>query len=74
MTFVEMLAAVRENHSQKAVARGLRYSVQYISDLERGRRAPSVEVVDRICEWMGRGPKGRREWHLAGARAQGWEV
>lgn len=74
MTFIEMLLEIRKRHSQKVVAKGIGYSVQYVSDLERGRRLPSVAVVDAICNWMGRGPKGRQAWHIAGAQANGWKV
>lgn len=73
-TFTEMFAEVCGRHGQKAVAAGIGYSVQYVSDLVRERRKPSVAVVNAICEWMGRGPKGRLAWHTAGARANGWEV
>lgn len=73
-TFADMLLEVCERHGQKAVAAGIGYSVQYVSDLVRGRRQPSVAVVNAICKWMGRGPKGRLAWHAAGARANGWEV
>lgn len=73
-TFTAMLLEVCATHGQKAVAAGIGYSVQYVSDLARGRRQPSVAVVNAICKWMGRGPKGRLAWHVAGARANGWEV
>lgn len=76
MTFVEMLKAMREGPelTQQRFAEQLGYSAQYLCDLERGRRMPSVELVNRICEWRGCGPKGRRDWHVAGARAHGWNV
>jgi transcriptional regulator with XRE-family HTH domain len=76
MTFIEMLLAVRHNSgtSQQDFARGIGISKQYLCNLEKGRRMPSVAVVEKICRYMGRGPKGRREWHVAGARAQGWQV
>ena len=76
MTFIEMLREVRTGMemSQKDFAEALGFTPQYLCDLEHGRRLGSVEFVNRLCEWMGRGPKGRKEWHLAGARAHGWEV
>lgn len=76
MTFVEMLATVlRESEVKRSTfAAGLGVSPQYFSDLEHGRRLPSVSVVNKICAYMGRGPKGRLEWHRAGARAHGWEI
>lgn len=74
MSFTDMFAEVCKRHSNQTVAEAIGYSEQYVSDLRRGMRLPSVEVVDKICDWMGRGPKGRREWHQAGARAHRWRV
>ena len=76
MTFIEMIKAVREGRdmSQKELAEALGFTPQYLCDLEKGRRLGSVEFVNRLCDWMGRGPKGRAEWHRAGARSHGWEV
>lgn len=76
MTFTEMLKTVREGNdmTQQKFAKSLSISPQYFNDLEQGRRLPSVEVTNRICEYLGRGPKGRLEWHLAAARAHGFEV
>lgn len=73
-TFVEMFREVRSRHKLDTVAKGIQCSPQYVSDLEHGRRLPSVRIVNAICQWMGRGPKGRLEWHQAAARAHGWEV
>ena len=76
MTLAEMVVEARSgmDMSQKAFAAALGFSAQYLCDLEHGRRPGSVEFVNRLCDWMGRGPKGRREWHLAGARSHGWEI
>lgn len=76
MTFVEMLRTVLTNRelTLASAARALGISSQYLHDLKEGRRLPSVEVVEKICKWMGRGPIGRLEWHLAGAEAHGWKV
>jgi transcriptional regulator with XRE-family HTH domain len=76
VTFVEMLIEVRTemDMSQKDFASALGFSAQYLCDLEKGRRLGSVEFVNRLCDWMGRGPKGRKEWHTAGARSHGWEI
>lgn len=73
-SFVDMFAEVCKRHSNQVVAAAIGYSEQYVSDLRRGMRLPSVEVVDALCEWMGCGPKGRLEWHKAGARAHRWRV
>jgi transcriptional regulator with XRE-family HTH domain len=76
VTFIEMLIEVRTemDMSQKDFAAALGFSSQYLCDLEKGRRLGSVEFVNRLCDWMGRGPKGRKEWHIAGARSHGWEI
>lgn len=60
--------------NQKQLAEALECSAQFIGDLERGTRMPSVAFVDRICDYLNRGPKGRREWHVAAARAHGWKI
>lgn len=76
MKFVEMLQAVRSGMEidQQTMAKGIGCSAQHLCDLEKGRRLPSVRIVESICAWLGRGPKGRREWHAAAARAHGWDV
>ncbi len=73
--FVEMLAEVRATHdTSKALAVQLGVSPQYLHDIERGRRLPSVAFVDRLCLYLGRGPVGRLEWHRAAAEAHGWKL
>lgn len=72
--FQAMLIEVRSNFQQKQFAESLGYSPQYQHDLEKGRRLPSVAYVNRLCESLGRGPKGRLAWHRAAAKAHGWEV
>ena len=74
MTFVDMFSEVCRQFGNAHVAERIGISVQYASELRRGTRMPSVRVVDSICDWMGRGPKGRIEWHRAGARAHGWNI
>lgn len=59
---------------QKKAAEEIGCSPQYLSDLMRGRRLPSVEITNKICKWLGRGPKGIRSWHGAAARAHGWDI
>jgi transcriptional regulator with XRE-family HTH domain len=60
--------------NQKQLAEALGCSPQFIGDMERGSRAPSVAFVERVCDYLSRGPKGRREWHVAAARAHGWKI
>lgn len=73
-SWTDMFSEVCARHGNQMVAKAIGYSEQYVSDLRRGMRKPSVEVTEKICDWMGRGPQGRREWHKAGARAHGWQV
>lgn len=76
MTFLEMFQTVMREaeFKQKDVAEAMDYTPAYINDVLHGRRGPSVEFVERLCKFLGRGPKGRREWHVAGARACGWDI
>ena len=76
MTFTEMLRTVRVDRdmTQQDMAKALKISPQYYHDLEHGRRLPSVAITEAICKYLGRGPKGRLEWHTAGARAHGWAI
>lgn len=76
MTFREMLIEIRTGYemSQKELAEALGFTPQYLCDLEKGRRLGSIEFVERLCVHFSRGPKGRREWHVAAARSHGWDV
>jgi len=75
-TLPEMIVQLRSalDMNQKQLAEALDCSTQFICDLEKGRRTPSVSFVERICAYLGRGPKGRLEWHVAAARAHGWKI
>lgn len=75
-SFTSMLKELREGYelSQKAMADRLGISTQYYHDLEKGRRTPSVAVVEFICKEFGRGPVGIKTWHYAGAKAHGWKI
>ena len=71
-----MLATVlRESNSdQKTFADGIGVSRGYFCDVLHGRRDPTVKLVNKICDYLRRGPKGRNEWHTAAAKALGWEI
>ena len=73
---VTMMLGVRKRHdlSQKELAAELNFTAQYLCDLEKGRRLGSVEFVNRLCDWLGADDRGRKQWHLAGARSHGWNV
>ena len=76
MTFQELLKDVRDGleMNQQTFAQRIGYTAQYLSDIENGRRLPSVRITNAICDYLGRGSEGRRIWHSAGARAHGWDV
>ena len=75
-TFSTMLTTARNGmeFSKKDFAALIGVSGQYLGDLERGRRLPSVAVVEKICDKLGRGPLGIQEWNIAGAKAHGWKI
>lgn len=75
-TLPQMLVQLRfaMDMNQKQLAEALDCSPQFICDMEKAKRAPSVAFVERLCDWLSRGPKGRREWHIAAARAHGWKI
>ena len=78
-TFAEMIIQLRKDYNMTLTefASLIGISAQYLCDLERKRRLPSVRVVHNICDHfiVGRGlVTARRVWHSAGARAHGWEV
>lgn len=74
--FYRLFRELRQNKgmNQKAYAFALGISHQYVCDLEKERRLPSVRVVNAICDWLVCTPTGIRLWHTAAARAHGWEV
>ena len=76
MTLPQMLSELRAamGVNQKQLAKALDCSPQFICDMEMGRRTPSVAFIDRLCDYLGRGPKGRKEWHVAAAKAHGWKI
>lgn len=64
----------QQDMSQQDFAVRMEVSSQHQSDLENGRRMPSVAYVERLCEKHGRGRFGREHWHVLGARAHGWKA
>lgn len=78
MTMAERIRHVRESRgvSQKAMAEALGITPQYLCDLEHGRRLGSVEVVERLCDWLALGKRSalRSAWHRAGAQSHGWKI
>lgn len=74
--FARLLIQLRHEMemTQTSLAASLGISNQYLCDLENGRRLPSVRVVNALCQYLGRRPRGRLVWHRAGAQAHGWEI
>lgn len=76
LTFTERLVRYREMKglSQRALAQRIGISSAYLNDIEHGRRGPTVNLVNVIAEEFNFGPYLHHVWHLAAARAHGWEV
>ncbi|KKL73942.1 hypothetical protein LCGC14_2069830 [marine sediment metagenome] len=72
--FISELIMLRHQHgsSLRGFAKALNISPTYLSDLERGRRRPTLNIINKLCECPV-GPSTRR-WHLMGARARGWKI
>ncbi len=60
--------------SQRQFAIGIGYGEQYLSDILRGKRTPSVRFVDAVCDYLKLGPTSRWEWHVYGAKCHGWNI
>lgn len=73
--FIRMLDTLKREGelTQQKLAKLLGISATYLSDIEAGRRKPSVAVVTKLCNLPTEG-KMREFWHRAAARACGWEV
>ena len=74
--FTELVTALRKarGFDQKQLAKWLGLSQQYVSDLQTGRRLPSLNVVEIICRRSECLPQGRLVWHRAAAMAHGWKI
>lgn len=81
--FQETLRHFRINHgpTQKAMAEILGVSPQFYSDLERGKRKPSVRIAESLArfEYKNFGFDHTLEyfvtrWHTLAANAHGWRL
>ena len=72
--FISELIMLRHQHGStlRGFAKALGMSPTYLSDLENGKRMPSINVIEKLCHCPV-GPSTKR-WHLMGARAHGWDV
>ncbi len=72
--FISELIMLRHQHGStlRSFAKALEYSATHLSDLENGKRTPSIRFIEKLCE-IPVGPS-RKRWHLMGARAHGWNV
>ena len=73
-SFRTMFTNIRSIYSLGELSEILGYSRSYIHDVEKGRRMPSVEMIERISNSRLRHPYNRKAWHLVGAREHGWDV
>ena len=74
--FSKMLQEVIDGNeiTQKCFAEKIGISSSFLCDLLQGKRNASPKIVNKICKYMGRGKIGKRVWHEAGARSNGWEL
>jgi transcriptional regulator with XRE-family HTH domain len=74
--FADLLKDYRSDKglSQVQLAALVGFSSQYICDLEKGYRSPSVNFVDRFTNAMEMSAGEAKIWHLLAARACGWNV
>lgn len=76
LTFSSMLKGYRTDKGMTLAQFGkeVGYSVQYLSDMERGARGPSVMFVESMAKAMKMSEGEAEIWHLLGAKANGWKV
>lgn len=74
--FASVIKRLREcaGYSQKAMAKALDVSPQYVCDLEQSRRLGSVQIVESICDHFGACREWRKLLHRVTARGHGWDV
>ncbi len=72
-TVIKRLRAAAK-YSQKAMAKALDVSPQYVCDLEMSRRLGSVQIVEAIRDHFGACPEWRKLFHRVTARGHGWDV
>lgn len=76
LTFAELLKDYRTDMgvTQTTFGEMIGYSAQYVCDIEKGHRTPSVEFVNAFCRSMNMDKGEATIWHRLGARASGWEI
>lgn len=68
---------ILSNKSQQEFSVALGISPQYLGDLLKGKRNPSVGVTAAIVQYLGlRGGRvtAERYWHRIAARTHGWQL
>lgn len=59
---------------QNVAAPGIGCSNAMLSELLKGTRLPSPGMVNKICDYLKTSKADRKKWHLAAAKAHGFEV
>jgi transcriptional regulator with XRE-family HTH domain len=60
--------------SQEQFAERVGFSAQYVCDIEKDRRQPSVNFVEQFTNAMEMSASEAKLWNLLAARACGWNV
>jgi transcriptional regulator with XRE-family HTH domain len=63
-----------EGHTLKALSDGVGLSLQYLHDMEAGRRPVGPSVVNKLADFYKFNEAERVRWHRLGALACGWEI
>ena len=76
LTFAGMLKGYRKDTGMTLVKFGeaIGFSAQYVSDMERGHRAPSIQFVEGFIAGMKMSEGEGKIWHKLAAKANGWKV
>jgi|GEM_PF-6373170 len=74
VNFSEKLRDVRGIQTLECFGSNLGYSKSYVSDIENGRRLPSVNFIDALCRYLNCDREKYMYWHTLGAREHGWRI
>lgn len=76
LTFAVLLKDYRKDVGMTLAKFGetIGFSAQFVSDIERGARTPSVNFVEGFIAGMNMDDSEGAIWHRLAARANGWKV
>lgn len=76
LTFAEMLKGYRKDMDMTLAKFGeaIGFSATYVSDMEHGYRAPSIQFVEGFIAGMKMSKSEGAIWHKLAAKANGWKV